>query len=146
MKDIIDNIKTEIKDKKAELARLEAALLKLEPEKAVPKAARTRASGTTETSGGSASTATRSVDSLPDRIAALLAPDASGTWRFPHGLKADDIAEELGAPVSQVRTTCSRLAREGRLTTNKLGKSMHYLGLKSEAPKADANPFAEGAN
>lgn len=134
MKDIIDSIKQQIKEKKGELARLEAALGKLEGDKPAPKqkaAPTARASTGTEPANGADGT------SLPDRIIADL--------KVRDEQPADSLAQGLGAPLGQVRTTCSRLAREGRITSVKRGKTVFYLSLKSETPTT-TNPFTEGAN
>lgn len=134
MKDLIQNLKEQIKDKKSELARLEKALVALEPEKAPPKAktttARATPGGAQTPDGGTASAGSRS---LPDRIiASLAARDDQG---------ADSLAQELQAPLGQVRTVCSRLAREGRISSRRVGKQTTYLALKSEQPTD--NPFSE---
>lgn len=132
MKDLIQELKQQIKDKKAELAKLEKALGALEGEKPAPKA---KTAAPTRSASGSAATGTgaSSAEPLPDRIMKHL--------QDFDDVAADNLAQTLGAPLGQVRTTCSRLAREGRISVRKLGKTALYSGLKSEAD----NPF-EGAN
>ncbi len=142
MNDIKQSIKDSIKAHQAELTKLEKALAALEGTKPAPKAKATTSSEkrSTETSSP---TSTRQADGghpLPDRILSLLAPSDSGTMVYPHGLQAADIAKQLSADLGQVRTTCSRLVRENKLGTHKEGRSVSYLGLKSEAAPS---PFVE---
>lgn len=133
MKQIIDDIKQQIKEKKAELAQLEKALTALSGDKPAPKAKSVSSASSQKTVPTGSSTPT---EPLPDRILKYLA-------NFDD-ISADQLAEELKAPVNQVRTTCSRMVREGRLTVNKIGKTALYSVAKAAETKTE-NPF-EGQN
>lgn len=139
MKEIIDSIKAQIKERKVELAKLESALSKLEGDKPAPKAKQTSSAGSGDTASSSATKT--SAEPLPERIIAYLASRGDDPGM---GLTADAIASKLGLndKVPQVRTTCSRLAREGRLASKKVGREAFYFALKADKPADDAaNPF-----
>jgi cell division septum initiation protein DivIVA len=154
MKDIIDSIKAQIKERKAELAKLESALSKLEGDKPAPKAK--AANGAASTKSGSARNTTDGTAAgapatgpLPDRIIELLKKEATQT--DSGCMSADAISTRLKADIGQVRTTCSRLARDGRVAVSKIGRNSSYYVKKeeggTETTTGDVNPFtAEDAN
>jgi hypothetical protein len=141
MNDIKQALKDSIKAHQQELAKLEKALTALEGTKPAPKAK--AANGAASTKSGSARNTTDGTAAgapatgpLPDRIIAELEGRDEQA--------ADSIAQGLKAPLPQVRSTCSRLVREGRIGVRKIGRESIYLSLKSE--QAEKSPFEGEAN
>jgi hypothetical protein len=142
MNDIKQIIKEQIKEAAATLARLEKALAALEGTKPAPKA---KASATPSAPPAGSPTRSGKTENAPDAILALLkkyADDGS-----VGGLGTEAIANKTGVALGQVRTTCSRLAREGRIATRKEGKTAFYMISKAEseamttAPDFDDSPI-----
>jgi cell division septum initiation protein DivIVA len=146
MNDIKQALKDRIKELEKELASMQKALAALEGTKPAPKAKAangaegTKSGSARSTTAGTAASAPATGQPLPDRILALLNKEDTDSG----ALDADALASKLGAPLGQVRTTCSRMAREGRLFVNKIGRSTFYGAIKAEP--ATENPFSEGAN
>lgn len=137
MTDIKQALKEEIKTLEAQLKRAQKSLEAYTAE-AGPKAkpARTSSSTTTPAPGTGASTAgSTTPGNLPDRIVAWLSrPEAVQ-------LSTEALAEYLVAPLGQVRTTCSRLVKTGKLIVDKNNEAKTAFYSVPKAPSA--NPFVE---
>jgi hypothetical protein len=143
MTDIKQALKEEIKDLEAQLKRAQKALEAYTPD-AAPKASKApRTNGSSATSATQAATGQTTPGNLPDRIVAYTAANGAKT--------PDELSAALNAPLGQVRTTCSRLVKAGRLEKLEGDGTTRYLEMrephdsKKEPEVAGGNPF-EGAN